>query len=848
MKTTRKLLLALVLVMSILMTLAVAVIPASAVTLTGGEKLYLVPSSNWNESTPRFAAYFCNGTSAATWVNMKSIGNNVYEVTVPSGNHKNVIFCRMNGSASANNWDNRWNQTADLVFDGTKNLYTVSGWDSGSWSKATCSQIGHAFKDGKCSACSFSQTIYLKPNGNWKADGARFAMYLFNSDSDNTWVGMEAVGTTGLYKATLPNKYYKSVIFCRMNGSASANNWNNKWDQTKNLDLVANNELFTINDGDWNNADGKWSNHTCTGGTATCSAKAVCTVCNNPYGEKNANNHTGTAQALTSGGTANKHAVYSCCPTVTANADHSYNQASDVQFSAATCTAPQYRKGKCSCGAISDADADKKLGTTEALGHDYTITYTWSDDNKTCTASGVCNNDSKHTLAEETANAVMSNSTATCGKAGTATFTATFDNEKYAQQVKNNVSVPATGNHTETTLAGKDATCTATGLTEGKKCTTCGVTTVAQTEIAAKGHTETTLAGKAATCTETGLTEGKKCSVCGTVTLAQDKIPALGHTNGTPVVETVDATCTDKGSVTTTVSCATCGVQLDQTVAIIPAKGHTPGAEATCTTAQVCTVCNAELVKALGHSVGCGHAAVDAEGNGYDTIEDALSVKGAEVKLLGDVTITGDLKIFGATLDLNGKTLEAGAVVTFNASIIDNVGTGKIIVNVDSETNKPMLEIAEGNYKYAPIHVETKDGKSTYVITPVKVQGVTAELSNTAVVRPSLLGAQYTNKQLFADNVIAHGITFELLVTRDNGVDKPEQATLDFTEEQIKTLYSDNKHAIKLTLVGGLEGYTYTVELVVKSANTMVHSTVVAIHYVPVTTPKVETEPETTND
>ena len=29
----------------------------------------------------------------------------------------------------------------------------------------------------------------------------------------------------------------------------------------------------------------------CSGGTATCSEKAVCTICNTPYGEKNVNNH-----------------------------------------------------------------------------------------------------------------------------------------------------------------------------------------------------------------------------------------------------------------------------------------------------------------------------------------------------------------------------------------------------------------------------------------------------------------------------------------------------------------------------------------------------------------------------
>ena len=44
-----------------------------------------------------------------------------------------------------------------------------------------------------------------------------------------------------------------------------------------------------------------------------------------------------------------------------------------------------------------------------------------------------------------------------------------------------------------------------------------------------KPHTEETYPGKAATCTKTGLTDGKKCSVCGTVTVSRKTIPAKGH-------------------------------------------------------------------------------------------------------------------------------------------------------------------------------------------------------------------------------------------------------------------------------------------------------------------------------
>lgn len=96
--------------------------------------LYLQPNDNWNVDGARFAAYFFEGNTT-TWVDMTLVEGetNIYAVTVPAG-FENIIFCRMNPGAAANNWDNKWNQTADLTVptDGT-NLYTVTEgtWDKG---------------------------------------------------------------------------------------------------------------------------------------------------------------------------------------------------------------------------------------------------------------------------------------------------------------------------------------------------------------------------------------------------------------------------------------------------------------------------------------------------------------------------------------------------------------------------------------------------------------------------------------------------------------------------------------------------------------------------------------------
>lgn len=64
-----------------------------------------------------------------------------------------------------------------------------------------------------------------------------------------------------------------------------------------------------------------------------------------------------------------------------------------------------------------------------------------------------------------------------------------------------------------------DANCTSP-----KMCTTCGAT-----EGSALGHTKITIEGKDATCTEAGLSEGEKCSVCGVMIVEQMEIPATGH-------------------------------------------------------------------------------------------------------------------------------------------------------------------------------------------------------------------------------------------------------------------------------------------------------------------------------
>ncbi len=99
--------------------------------------------------------------------------------------------------------------------------------------------------------------LYLVPNANWKMDNARFAAYFFGNG--DTWDSMTDEDGDGVYEVVVPEGY-TNVIFCRMKPDATANNWDNKWDQTVDLDIPTDGKnLFTVKDGEWNGANGTWS-------------------------------------------------------------------------------------------------------------------------------------------------------------------------------------------------------------------------------------------------------------------------------------------------------------------------------------------------------------------------------------------------------------------------------------------------------------------------------------------------------------------------------------------------------------------------------------------------------------
>ena len=123
---------------------------------------------------------------------------------------------------------------------------------------------------------------------------------------------------------------------------------------------------------------------------------------------------------------------------------------------------------------------------------------------------------------------------ATCTQPGLNTLTCECGDTKTEE-------IAATGHNYNSVVTAP--TCTADGYTT-HTCSVCG-DTYKDNETEAKGHTEVVDAAVEATCTETGLTEGKHCSVCGEVIVAQEEVKALGHDEITH--EAKAPTCTEKG-------------------------------------------------------------------------------------------------------------------------------------------------------------------------------------------------------------------------------------------------------------------------------------------------------------
>ncbi|HIR93997.1 MAG TPA: hypothetical protein IAB98_11330 [Candidatus Egerieimonas intestinavium] len=114
----------------------------------------------------------------------------------------------------------------------------------------------------------------------------------------------------------------------------------------------------------------------CTGGTATCQKKAVCTKCGTEYGEKNPSNHEGTESWLQTETTHQR--VYSCCNTP-------ISEAADHEWENGTCTVCQYPckhtggEATCTQKAICGI-CDSQYGAINPDNHKPSEEWAWEND------------------------------------------------------------------------------------------------------------------------------------------------------------------------------------------------------------------------------------------------------------------------------------------------------------------------------------------------------------------------------------------------------------------------------------------------------------------------------------
>lgn len=114
--------------------LLLSAVGAWAASNVNGKTFYL-QTGLWNSNDAWFQMYcFKDGGSANYWVTMKNVCGDLYVGTAPtSGDYNRVIFVRRAPNTDGNNWNNVWNQTANLNPSNSNNKYDITGWSSGMW-------------------------------------------------------------------------------------------------------------------------------------------------------------------------------------------------------------------------------------------------------------------------------------------------------------------------------------------------------------------------------------------------------------------------------------------------------------------------------------------------------------------------------------------------------------------------------------------------------------------------------------------------------------------------------------------------------------------------------------------
>ena len=221
-------------------------------------------------------------------------------------------------------------------------------------------------------------------------------------------------------------EYYKSCAVCGLSSKGTAGEVTFFSGNILSHDYGA----WTSNgDGTHTRVCARDASHTetkdCHGGTATCTAKAICEDCGGAYGEMAA--HDFTAEVAEE----------------------------DYLKSPATCTTKAvYYKSCAACGKTSKGtDAEATFESGNVLGHDWgEPSYTWTavPDGYMCVASSKCKNCDKDVGDIATVTYAVTKEP-TCLEEGTGTYTATFSGAFGFPSQTRDITLPATGHDWGTT-------------------------------------------------------------------------------------------------------------------------------------------------------------------------------------------------------------------------------------------------------------------------------------------------------------------------------------------------------------------------------------------------------------
>ena len=104
----------------------------------------------------------------------------------------------------------------------------------------------------------------------------------------------------------------------------------------------------------------------------------------------------------------------------------------------------------------------------KATGHSYKdVTYTWSEDYQTVTATITCQNDSSHKVTETVSTTRKVLTESTCSEKGTAKYTAKFTSSYFKTQTKE-VEIPTLEHDMLDATSTRPSTCSICGYTEGE--------------------------------------------------------------------------------------------------------------------------------------------------------------------------------------------------------------------------------------------------------------------------------------------------------------------------------------------------------------------------------------------